>query len=114
MSADELIAGLPGEALMREALADFHACRQTIGACLVAIARPRLTRAGLIQSTAPSSPNEPEILLYDMLCQQGGDAYSRYNSLLREMAGFENAVELRLRKAGAQRANAQSPKPPAT
>jgi hypothetical protein len=100
MSTDELIAGLPGEALMREALADFHSGRQTIAACLVAIARTRLTRAGLVQPTAPASPDEPEMLLYDMLCLQGGDAYSRYNSLLRELVSFENAVELRLRKSG--------------
>jgi hypothetical protein len=94
MKADELIEGLPGEALMREGLADFRSGRWTIGSYLVAIALPRLSRAGLINHTMPL-PIEPELQLYRLLRQQGGDAYSRYNSLLRELVSFEFALDHR-------------------
>ena len=96
MKADALIAGLPGEALVREGLSDLEAGRLTIPACLVNIARTRLSRAGLIPAGSPPSPVEPELELYRLLRQQPGDAYSRYNSLLRELASFNNAIDRRV------------------
>lgn len=97
MSTNDLIAGLPGEALVREGLADCQAGRCTIAACLIGIARPRLTRAGLIPAVV-SLVLEPERQLYRLLCQQGGDAYSRYNALMRELVSFESALDLRCRQ----------------
>ena len=95
---DDLIAGLPGEALVREGLADCQAGRCTIAACLVGIAGSRLTRAGLISVAKVSRLLEPEFQLYRLLRQQGGDAYSRYNALQRELVSFESALDLRCRQ----------------
>jgi len=91
MKTDDLIRGLPGEKLVRQGLADFQAGLGTIPACLVRIARPRLSRAG------PFS--EPELQLYDLLKLERGDAYSRYNALVRELVSFENALDRRNRKS---------------
>ena len=97
MPADDLLAGLPGEALVRAGLADYQAGRCTVAACLIGIAGPRLARAGLIPATMVSWLLEPEFQLYRLLRQQGGDAYSRYNALLRELISFESALDLRCR-----------------
>src|SRR5208282_3130664 len=97
MSTNDLIAGLPGEALVREGLDDCQAGRRTIAACLIAIARPRLVRAGLIPASVVSMLPEPELQLYRLLRQEGGDAYSRYNALLRELVSFECALDFRHR-----------------
>jgi hypothetical protein len=99
MSTDDLIAGLPGEALVREGLADCLAGHGTIAACLVSIAEPRLTKAGLIPAGLVSGLLEPELQLYRRLRLQGGDAYSRYNALLRELVSFESALDLRCRQS---------------
>lgn len=91
--------GLPGEQLVRQGLADLKAGLHTVPSCLVRIARRRLTRAGLIDpsDSSESSPaREPELELYALLKEEEGDAYSRYNSLLRELISFENAVDHRL------------------
>ena len=99
MMTNDLIAGLPGEALVREGLADCQAGRCTVAACLIGVASPRLTRAGLIPATMVSWLLEPELQLYRLLRQQGGDAYSRYNALLRELVSFESALDLRNRNS---------------
>lgn len=98
MNSDELIDGLPGEALVRSGLADLTSGRRTIHASLVAIARPRLAGAGLLGPTNATN-DEPERELYRQLQEEGGDAYSRYNALLRELASFEVALDRRLRAA---------------
>ena len=98
MPTDTLLAGLPGEALVRAGLADWQAGRCTVAACLVVIARSRLTRAGLMPAAVVSGLCEPELQLYRLLRQQGGDAYSRYNALLRELVSFESALDLRCRQ----------------
>jgi hypothetical protein len=38
---------------------------------------------------------EPELQLYRLLRREGGDAYSRYNALLRELISFEQALDRR-------------------
>lgn len=96
MNSDELIRGLPGEALVRSGLADLMSGRHTIHASLVAIARPRLAAAGLLASTTATN-DEPERELYRQLQAEGGDAYSRYGALLRELVSFEFALDRRLR-----------------
>jgi hypothetical protein len=103
----ELLQGLPGEALLREGLADFQSGRCTVPACLVGIARSRLRRAGLITGVVAGSFPEPERQLYRLLGQEGGDAYSRYNALVRELVSFEQALDRRQN----QKLKAESEKP---
>jgi hypothetical protein len=102
MNTDDAMGGLPGEALVRQGLVDFQAGRLTICACLVSIARWRLIRAGLIPSSSVFPPDDAELELYRLLCLAPGDAYSRYNALLRELASFENALDHRLTRAQAR------------
>ena len=95
MKMDDLIVGLPGESLVRQGLVDVYAGRRTVEAYLVSIARPRLSRAGLLTGDEDLMA-EPELGLYRLLRAQGGDAYSRYNSLLRELISFEQALDRRM------------------
>jgi hypothetical protein len=96
MKTNDVIAGLPGETLVRQGLADLQSGDHTVPACLVGIARSRLAGAGLLDNSIVTSP-EPELQLYRLLRREGGDAYSRYNSLLRELISFEQALDRRLR-----------------
>ncbi len=98
-SADQsdLLRGLPGEDLIREGLADLQAGRCTIPSCLVAIGLPRLRRSGLAVTEPPAAPGDAELQLYRLLRQAGGDAYSRYNALIRQLVSFEDALERRRR-----------------
>lgn len=98
MTTDDMLCGLPGEKLVRQGLADFQAGLCTIPACLVRIARPRLSRAGLMPPSVPGQFSEAELQLYGLVKLEGGDAYSRYNALLRELISFENALDWRTRK----------------
>ena len=91
MTEDSLISGLPGEEFIREGLADLRAGRRTIPALLAAIGLPRLRRAGLAAEI--SAPPEPELQLYRLLRAGEGDAYSRYNALLRRLISFEQALD---------------------
>ena len=93
MKTNDLLAGLPGESLIREGLADFKSGRCTIPACLIAMARTRLRRAGLIGDEPAPISDGPEHLLYRLLRDAGGDAYSRYNALVRELVSFESALD---------------------
>jgi len=98
MKTDDLMTGLPGEDLLRQGLADVRSNRCTIAACLVHIARPRLIQAGLLPQNISNSLIEAEIQLYRLLKQDRGDAYSRYNALLRELVSFEMALDHRIRE----------------
>lgn len=92
-----LIADLPGAEIVANGLADAAAGRVTPNACLVFIAGPRLRTAGLLDMAAVPAPiTEAELRLYDLLCEQQGDAYSKYNSLLRRLVSFERALDHRL------------------
>jgi hypothetical protein len=96
---EQAIVGLPGEMLVRQGVADLRAGRRSIAACAVDIARSRLHRAGIRwQSTGPAHL-EPELELYGLLRRDGGDAYSRYNAILRELVSFESALARRVAKA---------------
>ncbi len=90
---------LPGEELIQRGLADIEEGKDTIASCLVRIASTRLSRAGLKIASEPDLPVDSELKLYRLLCQEGGDAYSRYNSMLRELVSFENALDRKNRKA---------------
>lgn len=97
MKQIDSIDGLPGEAMMREGLADFLSGQTTIPACLVGIARSKLSRIGFLPPSVTREMPDAELVLYRLLRQNGGDAYSRYNSLLRELVSFEQALERRHR-----------------
>src|SRR5947209_9757550 len=84
---------LPGGTLVREGLADWVAGRRTVAGTLVQIAKHRLTRAGLVQPDLAASVPAAELELYRLLRMDGGDAFSRYNSLVRELISFENALD---------------------
>lgn len=98
MKTDDLLVGLPGENLVRRGLTDFFAHHCTIESCLIHVARPRFVRAGLVPPDHPYSMEDPEIQLYRLLQGEGGDAYSRYNSLLRELVSFEMCLDGRLQR----------------
>jgi hypothetical protein len=98
MKPDDILAGLPGEAIMRRGLADWRAGRSTLASCLVAIGAPRLRSAGLLVGRSRFPPDEAEHRLYEFLCEQRGDAYSRYNALLRELISFEQSLDQRVRR----------------
>jgi hypothetical protein len=95
MPTVDSITGLPGEVLVRQGLDDLQSARCTVPACLVEIARTRLTRSGFIPADTRNSLADPELRLYRLLRQEGGDAYSRYNALLRELVSFEQALDAR-------------------
>jgi hypothetical protein len=97
MNLNDLMRALPGEALLRRGLADFQSGQSTIPACLVGIARSRLCRAGLLPASLTRVLPDAELRLYRLLRQDGGDAYSRYNALVRELVSFEQALDRRCR-----------------
>lgn len=99
MTKEELLAGLPGAAIVRQGLADLDAGRRTVPALLLEVGRDRLTRAGLLSPSVPTSQVDAELELYRLLRTEKGDAYSRYNALLREFVSFERALEARVRRA---------------
>ncbi len=99
MKTDNWSERLPGGKLVEEGLADFAANRCTVAACLVAIAHTRLSAAGLLPATFSGNIPEPERQLYRLLRESGGDAYSRYNALLRELISFEQALDHRLKQS---------------
>lgn len=93
MNAIEMIAGLPGAEIVQQGLADLEARRRTVASSLVRIGHGRLKRAGLISWEVDATLPEAELELYRLLRQEGGDAYSRYNALVRELISFEQALD---------------------
>ena len=88
------IEKLPGAELILEGLQDLSADRITPAACAIAIALPRLSKAGLVDGTllAKRIP-QPERTLYRLLDDQGEGAYGRYNAFLRRLIRFEHALD---------------------
>ena len=84
------IANLPGGALILQGVEDLQNQKTTIPACLVAIVHGKVRQAGLVTGNAPFA--EPELALYDLLRKDGGNAYGRYNSLMRELVSFGRAL----------------------
>lgn len=93
MKTGDRLADLPGGALVEQGLSDLQGGRRTIPACLVAIARSRFERAGLLPASAVREPLEAELQLYRLLRAEGGDAYSRYKALVRELVSFAQTLE---------------------
>ena len=88
------VENLPGGELVSQGIADYAAGRITPESCLVAVGWPRLERSGLpLPAAVRDLFPEPELQLYGLLLQEGGDAYSRYNLLLRRLISFEQSLE---------------------
>jgi hypothetical protein len=75
---------------MLEGLQDWRAGRTTISSCIVLIAFGKFRTAGLVEGESPI--REAELVLYDLLLKEGGNAYGRYNSLIRELVSFGRAL----------------------
>ena len=86
------LAGLPGNELIREGLADLSAGRTSTSSLLVLIGADRLRRVGL---PIPHEPiDDPEHRLYALLAVEDSDsAHARYNALIRQLVSFERAAE---------------------
>lgn len=92
----------PGAELVLPGLHDAAAGRVTIASCLVSVARPLIEKSGLAKSFSQIAyVSEPEHVLYRLLQDEGGNAYGRYNSLLRRLVSFERTV----RRAQSRTAN---------
>jgi hypothetical protein len=89
------MSDLPGAELLTEALDPSRATAVTISSCLLSMARTRLERAGLVVPEGGGRVAEPELTLYRLLRSEGGDAFSRYNGLIRRLVSFERAWEKR-------------------
>ena len=87
----ETFAALPGADLIVKGLSDLEHGIESVESLLVSIGAARLSRLGLLQSTAFPSP---EHRLYGMLAAENPDsAHSRYNALVRRLVSFERAAE---------------------
>jgi hypothetical protein len=84
------ISRLPGGKRMLRGLEDWRGGRITIDSCLVAVAFGKFRKAGLVSGDAPFA--DAELVLYDLLRREGGNAYGRYNSLIRELVSFGRAL----------------------
>ncbi len=86
----EDISHFPGGGRMLRGLEDWRGGRTTVDSCLVAIAFGKFRDAGLVSGEAPFP--QAELVLYGLLRKEGGNAYGRYNSLLRELVSFGRAL----------------------
>lgn len=92
---------LPGAELVLPGLREAAAGQLTPGACLVAIARPLMQRSGLAADYGVRDfIDEPERALYRLLQAEGGNAYGRYNALLRRLVSFEQGLRRLLSRSG--------------
>lgn len=84
---------LPGADLVAQGLADLVRGEVTDYSLLVLIAAPRLRRLG-IAIPERMFPEPCEHLLYSRLEERfGRDAHSRYNSLIRRIVSYSQALE---------------------
>lgn len=98
MKKSDQLRPLPGEALIRQGLDDLRQGRATVPALVLEVARGRLARAGLLPARGVPDAIAAELRLYRQMRAEGGDAYSRYNALLRELSSFLQAFERRARR----------------
>jgi len=100
----EMFRGLPAESLIRKGLDDLAAGRESVESLLALIGAPRLR---LMNIPVPGSPDvDSDRRLYGRLCEShGAQAYSHYNSLLRQLSSFERALERRYAAARRQEKN---------
>ena len=92
-AASTIPSDLPGIELVRAGLDDLHAGRDTASAAAVAMASRRLRAAGVAVPAVPSQP-PPSHRLYALLEREDGrNAHSRYNAIVRRMVSFARALE---------------------
>ncbi len=90
---NEDFSGLPGAELVTPGLDDLRNEKTTECALLVLIVRPRLIRLGIDIPERPDINRPYEHRLYELLEDTHGDgAFSRYNSLLRRIDSFLQAL----------------------
>ena len=92
------LRSLPGAALVLDGIRDIMDERMTAGACLVAIALPKLQAAGLLPEGFQHAIPHGELALYRIMRQEKGNAYARYGALIRELVSFEHALAFHQRK----------------
>ena len=97
MSFEQRLHDLPGGERIAAGLTDHAAGLGGINACLVRIARPRLSRDGYIAPPDVSDASA-ELDLYEILMNEPGNPYGRYNALIRELVSFEHALDHLKRK----------------
>lgn len=85
----------PGGERMLQGLQDWREGRTTVASCLVVIAFGKFRAAGLVTGEAPFQ--DAELILYDLLKKEGGNAYGRYNSLIRELVSFGRVLTRKTR-----------------
>jgi hypothetical protein len=92
------IGRLPGSAAVLDGIRDLMDGRLSIGSCLASIALPKLRAAGLVPDDFQHPIPNGELSLYRLLLQKKGNAYAKYNALIRELVSFERALATQLRK----------------
>lgn len=92
-----LIDNLPGAELLADALDPTRPRSVNVSSCLLSMARSRLQRGGMSVPSDRGNIADPELTLYRLLRAEGGDAFSRYNSLVRRLVSLERALERRSR-----------------
>lgn len=82
---------LPGADLVCKGIADLNCGIVTEESALVSIGAHRIRRAGI---EVPAGIPDPEGRLYAMISRtHGNGAHSYYNSLIRRLVSFEQALE---------------------
>jgi len=109
---DDWAKNLPGAELMYRGIADLALGKRSLEALLAAIGSPRLRRLGFRLPENGDLPEQPEFLLYRLLCEHyGRAAHSQYNALIRRLVSFERAAEFRqARLARSRRARPPGPR----
>ena len=98
----DILANLPGAERVLEGLKDYRENRISMAACLVRMARPRLSKIGLMD-TIPLQDDGAELELFALLKHEGNQAHSRYNALIRELVSFERALDHRTAQSRRER-----------
>ena len=101
----EAPADLPGAELVAAGVQALRRGERTVEALLVAVGARRLLAAGLDLPALPELRESPELALYAAIGRaHPRDAHARYNSLVRRLVSFEQALERdsRRRKSGAR------------
>jgi hypothetical protein len=84
---------LPGQDLIEQGLADLSEGRVTEASLLVLITAPRLRRLGIQVPVRPLSPPCEHQLYARLETRFGVAAHSHYNSLIRRVVSFAQALE---------------------
>ena len=94
--------GLPAADLVTRGIEDAREGIPSIPALLVSIAPTRLRSLGVDVKVLST---EPEHALYERLCADNvSDPYARYNSLVRELDSFMEALSMRTNRVRNHRA----------